>query len=87
MDDAALLRKWVTETKIQCVPKSGSAQKSANCQQMKRLVPLLPQRNFSKNSCKSLEMDLSPSTMGCQHGHYTDRCFVAKFTSQLDEQE
>ena len=41
-------------------PKNGNAQRSANCLPMRRLVPLLQQRNCSRNQCSNSEKHLSP---------------------------
>ena len=44
-------------------------------------------KELFKKSMQELRNGLESIDKGCQHGHYTDQCFAAKFTSQLDEQE
>ena len=40
-----------------------------------------------KKPMHELRKTLESIDKGCQHGHYTDRCFAAKFASKVDEQE
>ena len=53
----------------------------------KEISSIVAAKELYKKSRQELRNGLESIDKGCQHGHYTDRCFAAKFTSQLDEQE
>ena len=53
----------------------------------KEISSIVAAKERFKKSLQEFRNRLESIDKGCQHGHYTDRCFAAKFTSQLDEQE